>query len=225
MNKRRENWELWGLAAVVTIAVLVGLVIKGFSGETIADAVKDIGAVLVPILAAILAARLVVREVEPGQRYVKAGEEALRSLQKRYPSILSGPKPDKEGYDPDNPGHAGRYLFFQKNHIGHRSQLIPVLPFKIGVVEIRVAKRTLQLLDIPGELEEVSAQVRLAVKSVLEKNWSGNYEDLDAGRKANVSIAVDFDEERIGPRRFRTAVSDCAQAALDALDALRNKSA
>jgi len=215
-NYRRESWELWGVAAIVSIAVLAGLVVRGFSGETVADAVKDIGAVLMPILAAALAARLVVRQMDPGQRFMQAGEDALRAIQKQHPTILSGPKPDKEGYDPDNPGKAGRYLFFQKNHTGNRSQLIPVLPFKIGVVEVRVAKRTLQLLGITEELEAVSGRVGEAVKAVLERQLQGTYEVLEV-KSQNVSIAIDFDEGKLGPRGFGNAVERCAEAALDVL--------
>ncbi|MBM4354845.1 MAG: hypothetical protein FJ109_13830 [Deltaproteobacteria bacterium] len=216
----KQNWDLWGVAAIVTVAVLAGLAFKGFSGETLADAVKDIGAVLVPILAATLAARLVVREMDPGQRFFRAGEEALIAVQRRNPAILSGPKPDKENYDPENPGKAGRYLFFQKNHTGLRSQLIPVLPFKIGVVEIRVAKRTLQLLGTQTELEIVSGQVRQAVTAMLEREWSGLFEILET-KNANVSIVIDFDEAKMGHRAFRKAVGQCAEAALEVL--LRGK--
>ena len=215
---KQQHWELWGVAAIVTIAVLVGLTIKGFSGETVVDAIKDIGEVLVPILAAVFAARLVIREMDPEQRFVRAGEDGLRAVQKRHQTILSGPKPNTENYDSDNPGKAGRYLFFQKNHKGHRSQLVPVLPFTMGVVEVRVSKRTLQLLGLPmDELETFSKQVREAVLSSVVGTMSEDAYEVLESKNPNIAVAIDFDEEKIGPKKFRRAVELCTNAVLGVL--------
>ncbi|MFH1529508.1 MAG: hypothetical protein ABIK09_02110 [Pseudomonadota bacterium] len=215
---RQQHWEIWGVAAVVTIAVLVGLVIKGFSGETVVDAIKDIGSVAVPILAAVLAARLVIREMDPEQRFVRTGEDGLRAIQKKHPTILSGPKPNTENYDSDNPGNAGRYLFFQKNHKGHRSQLVPVLPFAMGVVEVRVSKRTLQLLGLPmDDLETISKQVREAVLSSVKSTMADDAFEVLESKNPNIAVAIDFDEGRIGPRGFRKSVLLCVDSALGVL--------
>ena len=213
---RKQHMELWGVAAIVTIAVLAGLAIKGFSGETIVDAIKDIGEVLIPILAAVFAARLVTREMDPGGCFIRAGEDALKAIQKRRPGLLSGPKPNTENYDSDNPGKAGRYLFFQKNHRGERSQLVPVLPFVDGVVEVRVSKATLKLLSISENLDTVSARVHDAVLKVAERDYPGMSQLLES-KNERICIALDFDEEKLGPKGFRKAVECCAGAALDAL--------
>ena len=214
---RQQHWELWGVAAIVTIAVVVGLVLKGISGAAVVDAVKDIGEVLIPILAAVLAARLVIREMDPESRFVRAGENALETLQSKHPTILSGPKPNTKNYDPDNPGKAGRYLFIQKNHKGDRSQLVPVLPFKIGVVEVRVSKMSLKLLGLADELEPISARVAKAVAEAVQKTYdTASFEILDV-KNERVSIAIDFDEGKQVTKGFKKAVALCANTAMDVL--------
>jgi hypothetical protein len=108
IDSRRQGWEIWGVGLLVSLAVLVGLYFRGASPENVADAVKDIGAALIPILSAFVAARLVLRERDPAERFRHAGEDALATLARRHPGWLSGPKGSRE----DERGR--RFLFFQK---------------------------------------------------------------------------------------------------------------
>lgn len=226
---QRQEWGVWAAAVVVSVAVMVGLLFRGLNGETAADAVRDIGGALIPILAAFVAARLVTRQMDPAQRFARAGEAALQKLQRSHSEILSGPKANSESYDPDNPGKAGRYLFFQSRGQGRRAQFIPVLPLPEGIVEIRVSLTTLLLFGFEREgLEQVrdstQASVRAAVEAALQRRWAGTYDILDhtrPGKQSDIAIVVDFDESRLGPRRFGQAVLDCGTAALGVLAAHR----
>jgi len=212
---------VWGVALIVSIAVVLGMVFKGVSGESVSDAVKDLGAALIPILSAVLAARLVTREMDPAERFLQMGEEALRGVQRQHPDLLSGPKANRENYDPENPGKAGRYLFFQKGAQGKKGQFVPIPQLKEGIVEIRVPKTTLLLLGWQREgLEQVQldvlATVRRAVEDVIKERWTGACEVLEH-KHADIAIVVDFDEAKLGPRKFSRAVTDCVEAAFVAL--------
>jgi hypothetical protein len=221
LDKRRQEWEVWGAAIVVSLAVIAGLFYRGINGETVADAVKDVGAAVIPILAAFVAARLVIRQMDPAERFSRAGEAALEDLQKRHADVLAGPKANKEDYDSENPGKAGRYLFFQMASQGRKAQFIPVLPLKQGVVEIRVPKTTLLQVGFDRDgLEQaqlqVLASVRSAVEKVLQRDWPGVHEILTP-KHPDIAIAVDLDETGLGPKRYRQAVAACGTAALEAV--------
>lgn len=220
---RSKNWEVWGVAIVVSVAVIVGLFFKGITGESISDSVKDIGGALIPIIAAFVAAKLVTREMDPADRFVRAGEEALKKIQEKHPNILSGPKANREGsYDPKNPGGAGRYLFIQNKRKGQKGQLVPILPLKEGVVEVRVPMTSLLVLGYKREgLEEVQGNCLLKVRSQIESILSNNkydetFEILEHKHK-DIAIAVDFDETQMGSRAFGKAVTACTNAALHVL--------
>ena len=233
MSGRREDnhWEVWGIAIVVSVAVIAGLFFKGFTGETVSDSVKDLGGALIPIIAAFVAAKLVTREMDPEDRFGHEGEEALRVVQKAHSGYLSGPKADKgEKYDPDNPGGKGRYLFIQKPGQGRRAQLTPVRPLRNGVVEIHVGGRAMQILGFAGKDKDPHAvkleyqkKVRDKVLETLESKYKGLFEVLFDGtgenesRKNNIALAFDFDEASMGPKAFRKAVVLCIEAALSAL--------
>ncbi|MCP4643318.1 MAG: hypothetical protein GY851_22920 [bacterium] len=218
----RVDWETWGIAAVVTAAVVAGLVFKGLSGETIADAVKDVGQAMVPIGAAVVAARLVTREMDPSKRFQQSGERALESVQRKHRAILSGPSGSREKYDPENPGKAGRYLFVRRNGKGRKAQLVSVVPLAEGIVEVRVSKTTLLVL---GESRDSVEQARQAVKRrvgdevkhMLEDRWRGTFELLDHSHP-DIAVALDFDERSMGYRRFAKAVADCAETATSVLE-------
>lgn len=222
IEKGNQNWEIWGVAIVVSLAVLIGLFFKGVTGESVSDAVKDIGAALIPILAAFVAARLVTREMDPAERFLRAGESSLDSIKKKHPDILSGPKASRENYDPENPGKVGRYLFFQKK--GQKAQFVPVLPFREGIVEIRVPMTALLQMGYEREgLEEIQKgilkKVNNEVENRLKRFFPDTYEILEHKHK-DIAIAVDFSELKLGPRKFAKVVTCCVEAALDALDDL-----
>ncbi len=221
IERRRENWEAWAAALVVLLAVVIGLRFKGISGETVTDAVGEVASALIPILSAFVAAGLVMRQMDPAERFMRAGEDALSDLQKRNPGILSGPKASHDSYDPDNPGKAGRYLFFQARGQNRKAQFIPALPLRDGIIEIRVSKTTALLLGADQATAEdvrraALTAIKTAVQTLVERDWPNTHEVL-AHKHQDVAIAVNLDESALGLKRYRKAVAKIGNAALQAL--------
>ena len=229
-KERMEQWSGYGALAIVTIAVIAGLFFKGVDGATLSDAVKDVGAALVPILTAYLAYRLVIREMPASERFLRAGEDALREVQRKFPSWLDGPRYNsakKMEDDSDNTGKAGRYLFIRKQPDKVKAQFVPLAPLSEGRLEIHVKNQPLVLLNMagPGEKgrqaearETLKRVIHEAVEAVLKKpRWSGTYEE-DSDVEDDVAILVDFDEAKLGPRKFRKVVVECLDAAWKAVE-------
>ncbi|MDD3925311.1 MAG: hypothetical protein PHT33_01485 [bacterium] len=223
IDKQQQNWEVWGAALVVSLAVTAGLLFRGISGETVADAVKDIGAALIPILSAFVTARLVVGRMDPSERFMMAGETALSDLRKRHADILSGPKASREDYDPEKPGKAGRYLFVQLAGQKNKAQFIPMLPLRDGIVEICVSKTTTMLLlgAERGAAEEAQtgafASVREAVEKLLQRNWPDVHEVLPC-KHSDIAIIISFGPKKNGARDFIIGVYNDPERLGPALD-------
>ena len=220
-EKHQQNLEVWMAALVVVIAVFLGLHFKGVSGETVTEAITDIFGALIPILSAFVAARLVVRQMDPAERFQRAGEDALAKLAVKHPSLLSGPKASRENYDPENPGKAGRYLFYQKPRQKQKAQFIPVFPLRSGIVEIRISRTALLLLGVGREMlervqQDALARVEKSVETMMQQSWPEAYEILEH-KHPDISIVVDFDEASLGVRKFRKAVYQVADTAIGAL--------
>jgi len=220
-ESRARDWEVWGAALIVTVAVLVGIKYKGINGETLSEAVKDIGAAIIPILAAVVAARLVTKGMDPSERFLRVGEDALRCFQRKHPNLLTGPRASHDNYDPEKPGKAGRYLFFQKGAQAKKAQFVPVLPLREGVIEIRVPRTTLLQLGVEREaLEqtqtEMLAAVRQAVIKELQTRWAGAFEILEH-KHPDIAIILDVDEAMLGPRKYSKLIGNCLEAAYGAI--------
>jgi len=217
-DRIQEHLEKWGAVLLVAFAVAWGMSYKGLSGETLADALKDVGAALVPIFAAMFAARLVRRDLPSEQRFRAEGERALRRIQRANPTILQGPKYDRDGYDPEAGGKGDRYLFVQALPKKSRASLVPLSPLSEGIVAVTVSKKNLVILDraAAGEVEARTA-VRDAVTSLLaQERYVGRFEILESKNK-RAAIVVDFDEDSMGSRRFRAAVEAVVDVAVKAL--------
>ena len=225
-EKRIADWEVWCVAIVVSLAAIALLHYRGVNGETVAETIQNIGAAVIPILAAFVAARLVMRNMSLDEKCLHVGEDALRRLQAKNPGMLKGPKANRENYDQENSGDVGRYIFFQRNNNGRKAQFIPLQPLKDGIVEIRVPKMAMLLLGSEREgLETVQqdllAKVQASVKTMLERNYPGSFEIL-SHKHEDIAIVVDFDESRLSLRRFGKAVEACADTALKTVvDTLR----
>ncbi|MCB9530643.1 MAG: hypothetical protein H6700_02670 [Myxococcales bacterium] len=218
----REALEKWGAALLVVFAVAWGLMYRGISGETLADALKDVSGALVPVFAAFFAARLVRTDLAPGQRFLRAGEDAVRTVQSAYPSQLQGPKYDRQGYNPEAGAKGGRYLFHQASTGRRRASFVPVSPLSEGVVAITVSKLNLVILGRDGTPEDDARRaVKDAVLRELERLGRDAlpHEVID-DVKGRTAIAVDFDEEAMGARRFRRAAERVMAAAHQAVLAL-----
>jgi hypothetical protein len=219
MNSEKANieWEVWGAAVIVVVATLAGFHYRGFQGETVLEATRDIGTAVIPILTAFVTARLVMRNMSLEDRCQKAGEEALRRVQEKHPDLLSGPKANREKYDQENVDSQKRYFFFQRKNKGDKAQLIPLLPLKEGIVEIRVPKTTMLLLGCKREgLESLQrdllAKVREAVRTMLDRDCAGSFEILEH-KHEDIAIVVDFDESNLSLKSYGKAIEACAETA------------
>ena len=217
-DRIQEHLEKWGAVLLVAFAVAWGISYRGLSGETLADAVKDVGAALVPIFAAMFAARLVRRDLPQGQRFLVEGERALRAVQKAHHAVLQGPRYNRDGYDLDGGGKGDRHLFVQCLPKKKRASFVPLSPLSEGVVAVAVAKTHLVILDRAGtSLDDARRAVRKAVEGMLQqKRYIGRFELLDSKNPAS-AIVIDFDEESMGARRFRSAVEAVVGEAVNAL--------
>ena len=218
VERVKEHLEQWGALLLVAFAVAWGISYRGFSGETMADALKDVGSALVPIFAALFAARLIRRDLPPEQRYLAEGERALRAVQKKYDKFLQGPKYDRAGYDPEAGGKGDRYLFVQALPKKARASLVPLSPLSEGVVAITVSKKNLVILERARTSEgEARTAVRKAVVELLkQKPFMGHFEILES-KNRRAAIVVDFDEGSMGIRGFRRAVEAVIDRAVQTL--------
>jgi hypothetical protein len=217
--KLAQNIQIWAVAGVVVLAVGARLYFQGLTGQHVAEAVKDLGIALMPLVAAVVAAHLVTRHIRPSERYRLEGERALRKISATFGDVVSGPKFNRENYGKEDHPQAGRYLFVQKDRKGPKVQLVPSRPLKEGVLEIRVYKTTLSILDLQKEQTEVQKALEKAVRQVLKTpRYARNHEIIEHDHE-NICLAVDFDEHQLGYRKFHKAVYDCTQAAVQALRA------
>ena len=213
--------RIYGVLLVI-FAVAWGLMYKGVTGETLADAVKDIGGALVPIFAAIFAARLVQKDLPAEQRFLVEGDRALKNVQNRHQDHVQGPKYDRDGYDPEGGGTGDRYLFIQKRGAKERASLVALKPLAEGVVAVTVSKKNLKILGRPYESDEdvprAQEDVRAAVTELMKKidPQTALHEVLPA-KSARVAIAVDLDEQAMSHRRFRRTVEQIVGVAIEAL--------
>ena len=219
-GKLKDRLNDWGAVVVVAAAVIWGMTYKGFSGETLADAVKDVGAALVPIFAAVLAARKVLSNEPIAEQCERVGEEALKAVQKRHPQLLSGPKYNRDSYDSEKPPGAGRYLFVQAGGKGQKGQLVPSRPFREGVVQVQVSKTSLIVLGLRElDLLEVQGALGEGIEAMLKARFPKASFELVPSKNPRVVRTLDFDEVELGARTFGRIVEAVAEEAMKILRA------
>jgi hypothetical protein len=220
-ERLKEVLEKWGVALVVGLAVIVGLNYKSLAGDTIADAVKDLGQAMIPVFAAVFAARKVAQSRPAEERFLVAGESALRALVNLYPKELHGPKASRDKQDTEKAQRAPRYLFLAYKGPGQRPQLIPLDPLADGIVRIRVSPTSLKALGIEAaRLGEMQQQVAAAVVGAAKAQFSGDFEESlekPPSETQHTCVELDFDEHGLGERKFRKAIVVCGKAAMETL--------
>ena len=155
-------------------------------------------------------------------------KSALEKLQKRYADILMGPRYNRDGYDPEK-GQGLEYLFITNDDPKSklRAKFIPIQPLSEGVLVIYVQKGTLVYgLDYtsehatPEEIKKIQLSVADAVKTLIQNKYSGYYEDVP-DKKDDTAIIIDFDEQKMGKKKFAKAVSECTEVAVQKLKSFR----
>ena len=232
MSEPQHDKGAWVVAGVTSAAVIAGLSFKGVSGETVSDAVKDIGGALLPLVGAMVAAGMVSRKMDEEASVLEIAESALRRVQDKNRGLLTGPKSNKS--EPDDGGGksevedgnedgAKRYLFVQVSKDGKKGmkgQFVPVAPLEEGILTIKIQRQALQGLGIEGDLhaaqEHLVPVIHERVAAVAERQWK-NKHVLIPTKDKNVAINIDFDEGAMTKREFGRAVEQCAGAAFQFL--------
>ena len=199
------------------LAIFINLHLKGYDYENWLDAIKDIAGLIVVLAVFIASSRLGSRS----KTYTEVAKSALEKLQKRYADILMGPRYNRDGYDPEK-GQGLEYLFITNDDPKSklRAKFIPIQPLSEGVLVIYVQKGTLVYgLDYtsehatPEEIKKIQLSVADAVKTLIQNKYSGYYEDVP-DKKDDTAIIIDFDEQKMGKKKFARAVFECSETAL-----------
>ena len=66
----------------------------------------------------------------------------------------------------------------------------------------------------PDAIEDIQKAVKKAVTENMESKYQGLYEILD-GAKNDSAIIINFEEERMGQRKFAKALKECATIAVE----------
>ncbi len=222
-TEKSENWEMWGVGIVVSLATLWALCYKGLKGDTILDSVSTIGTAVIPILAAYAAMRSIVKQDPLHLQCRKEGEAALRRLQEKHLDFLSGPKSNRDGNEQE---WANRYLFFQKRGKLQKAQLMPVAPLEDGIVEIRVPRTALLIFGQEEASEvvqkEILQKVKTAVTALVEREYPDMYTFEDHSNK-DVAVCIDFNESKLTAKNFGSAVEACGEVAYKVVESSLKK--
>lgn len=213
---------IFGLIGMV--AILINLHLKGYSNENCLDAIKDLAGLIV-VLAVFIAS---VRISNQSKTFSQIGKEALIEIQKKHTDILLSPRYDRDDYDSEK-GKGQEYLFIKKNDTKLKVKFIPIQPLDEGVFKIYIQKGTLvyglNYTSDQATLEEIK-KIHMNVKEALIKElenikYFGLY-DIIENPKEETTIFIDFDEDKMGKRKFAKAILECTQVAVEKLKSIRN---
>lgn len=205
---------IFGLLGIVVI--LWSLDIKGYGKENWLDAVKDIVGLVVVLIVFIATIKLGNRT----KTYMDSAREVLVTLQKKHDDFLMGPRYNRENYDPEK-GQGMEYLFVtnadKKSTL--RAKLIPIQPLEEGILNICISASTLADALHYGrgkvteqDIQQMKKEVRDAVIKVLEEKYNGDFELIPDSKDS--AIIIDFDETKMGKKRYSKAVAECAEMAV-----------
>ena len=137
------------------------------------------------------------------------------------PDFLMGPRYNRDNYDPEK-GKGLEYLFVTNTDPKSklRAKLIPIQPLEEGVLAIYIQKGTLVYgLNYSSdqataeEIKKIQSEVFSAVSDLIQRKYAGSYEILP-NSKEDTAIIIDFNEEKMGKKKFSKAVTECAELAI-----------
>jgi hypothetical protein len=217
MDNRKEQLIAVIFSIVGTLAILINLTIKGFDVENLLDAIKDLVGLLVTVAIFLVAYSI----SNKSSSFIDVARAALKRLQEKMPDFLMGPRFNRDNYDPEK-GQGLEYLFITNND--HKSKLrakfIPIQPLDEGVLAIYVQKGTLVYgLNYASEqatveeIKKIQLDVFNSVSDLIQKKYAGSFEILP-NSKDDTAIIIDFNEEKMGKKKFTKAVTECAELAI-----------
>ena len=214
MNKDKINEILTITLGVMSVIAIMGLLINNnFDTNQVLGSIINFTQVAVPVIVLLVAMKI----RRKSESYSEIGKKSLEKLQKMHPDILTGPRYNREGYDPET-GKGLEYLFVKDivKDSKNRAKFIPIQSLDQGVLAIYIQKGTLAWGLNYGEgkvkeeeIEQIQNEIRYSVKELLEKKYGDLFDILE--NKNNSAIIIDFKELEMGRKLFSKAIFECAE--------------
>lgn len=218
MNKDRINEMLSIALGIMSVFAIIGLLINSnFDTNELLGSIVNFTQVAIPVLVLLVATTI----KKENKSFSQIGKEALFVIQKKNEDFLMGPRFNRENYDPEK-GKGVEYLFVTnidpKSKL--RAKLIPIQPLDEGVLAIYVQKGTLVYglnysseQATPEEIKKIQTEVFNSVSELIQRKYVGLYEILP-NSKDDTAIIIDFNEEKMGKKKFTKAISECTELAI-----------
>lgn len=206
MNKERLNTLIsFALGAIGILAIVLAIEPAKIDTASALGTVKDLAEALIGLLTLIIAFKI--KSLDKSQRFAAIAEEALEKIARKNSEILSGPKYNRENYSPDS-GKGQKYLFLQKKGSKERAQVVPLEPLTEGLLEIRFSKRSGKIAHgNTDDFKNTQASIKTAILAFLNKHYNDYFEVVDVAND-NIAVVVDFDENKLGFRRYKKALNE-----------------
>lgn len=229
MNKDRLNEILSIILGILSVLAIIGLLIKNnFDSNELLGSIIDFTQVAIPVL--VLLVTLTIKKESKSNSQI--GKEALSKLQSENKDLLLGPRynRDIEKYDLEN-SKALEYLFVTNEDLTSklRAKFIPIQPLNEGILAIYVQKGTLvhglkysSEKATETEIKAIQSNIYNSISDLLKRKYS-TYYDIIPVSKEDTAIIIDFDEEKLGKKKFSKAVSECTQLSISILKRFKNK--
>jgi len=218
MNKDRINEMLSIALGIMSVFAIIGLLINSnFDTNELLGSIVNFTQVAIPVLVLIVATTI----KKENKSFSQIGKEALLFIQKKNEVFLMGPRFNRENYDPEK-GKGVEYLFVTNTDPKSklRAKLIPIQPLDEGVLAIYIQKGTFVYglnysseQATPEEIKKIQLEVFNSVSELIQKKYAGFYEILP-NSKDDTAIIIDFNEEKMGKKKFKKAITECTELAI-----------
>jgi len=218
MNKDRINEMLSIALGIMSVLAIIGLLINSnFDTNELLGSIVNFTQVAIPVLVLLVATTI----KKENKSFSQIGKEALMFIQKKNEDFLMGPRYNRENYDPEK-GQGLEYLFVTNTDPKSklRAKLIPIQPLEEGVLAIYIQKGTLVYgLNYSSEqatteeIKKIQLEVFNSVSELTQNKYAGFYEILP-NSKDDTAIIIDFNEEKMGKKKFTKAITECTELAI-----------
>lgn len=222
MKKISEQTVSLFFSIVGSLAIIINLLLKGYSHENILDAIKDLAGLFITIAIFVVAHRIRKSTIS----YLESGKNALIKLYDNYIDYFEGPpKSNRSNENTEGDDNkSNKYLFIKKRNHKFVSKVtfIPLADLEDGVLDIRVSKGTLVNLDKEGSIDEIKAlqqKVHSNVLNYLDKIGLAKGQDYELieSKNQNSAIIIDFNERNLGHNRFEKVIYKCGEIAIQCI--------
>ncbi len=218
MNKDRINEMLSIALGIMSVLAIIGLLINSnFDTNELLGSIVNFTQVAIPVLVLLVATTI----KKENKSFSQIGKEALMYIQKKNEDFLMGPRYNRENYDPEK-GQGLEYLFVTNTDPKSklRAKLIPIQPLEEGVLAIYIQKGTLVYglnysseQATPEEIKKIQLEVFNSVSELTQRKYAGYFEILP-NSKEDTAIIIDFNEEKMGKKKFTKAITECTELAI-----------